>query len=163
MFKQQVRAFSNRSSDQEEGSRGDISWHFNVGRGELVTRLYGSGAVLNADRVAKAAQHAFGMVTRRRRLSDAGLAIGIQASQQQTGFNLRAGHWQGVGQASQAMATANDHRRTTFCSGLDHGAHFTQWIGDAVHRPLGQRGIAGQGAVETLRGQQTGKQAHRGA
>ena len=59
------------------------------------------------------------------------------------------------------MTTTNGHRRATFGSGLNHGTHFTQWIGHTVHRALGQGRIAGQGGVEALSCQQAGQQAHR--
>ena len=46
---------------------------------------------------------------------------------------------------------------------VDARAHLRQRFGHPPHRPLRQRRIADQHAVEALRGQQAGEQAHAGA
>ncbi|MNV12493.1 hypothetical protein D3C71_1030990 [compost metagenome] len=161
MLQHQLRTFGDRSGHQEERGRRDIARHFNVGCGQLVAGFDRSGRAIDGDRVAEAAQHALGVVAGRSRLGHRGLAFGVQAGQQQAGLNLGTGHRHGVGQTLKLVATTDDHWRTAFRGGFDHGAHFTQWIGHAIHRALGQRSVAGQGAVEVLRSQQAGQQTHR--
>ena len=133
-----------------------------MGGGQFVARLDARRAAIDRDRVAKAAQHALGVVAGWRRLGYRGMTCSIEAGQQQAGFDLRAGHGHFVIHAGQALTTLDVQRRTAFRTGFDHCAHLAQRLGDAVHRSLGQRGIAGQGGVERLRRQQAGEQTHRG-
>ena len=163
VLQHQLGAFSDAGSDQEERRRGNICRHFDARGGQLVPGLDTDGTAFDAHRVAEAAQHALGVVTGRRRLGHRGAASGVQASQQQAGFNLGTGHRHVVGHAGQALTTFDGQRRTTFRTGLDDRTHFTQRLGHAIHRAFGQRSITGQRGVERLRSQQAGEQAHGGA
>ena len=57
----------------------------------------------------------------------------------------------------------NFQRRCARLAGIDARAHCCQWFGHPFHRPLAERGITGQGAVESLGRQQSGQQPHGGA
>ncbi|MNQ68424.1 hypothetical protein D3C85_829770 [compost metagenome] len=163
MLQQQFGAFSDAAGYQEEGGRGDVRRHFDAAGAERVAAFDGGGVAVHFHRVAEALQHALGVVAGRRRLGHRGRAFGIQARQQQAGLHLGAGHRHVVVHAGQALTALDRQRRAALRTGLDHRAHLAQRLGHAIHRPLGQRRVAGQHGVERLRGEQAGEQAHRSA
>ncbi|MNQ90537.1 hypothetical protein D3C85_1058810 [compost metagenome] len=78
------------------------------------------------------------MITGRRRLSDSGLALGVQTCQQQAGLDLGTGHRQGIIDTLECLTAANFQWWTPLLGGFDDCAHFPQRVGNPVHRPLGQ-------------------------
>ena len=86
MLEHDLRARRNAGRDHEEGRRGDIRRHLDMGATQLVPRLDDRGASFDRYRVAETAQHPLGVITSRCRLGDGGLVGGIQPGQQQTGI-----------------------------------------------------------------------------
>ena len=114
-------------------------------------------------RQPKLEQHALGVIARDRRLDHGRLTLRIQTGEQHRRLHLRAGDRQLVADTASAL------RRRGFAPAACRRcvsmlrAHLAQRRRDALHRPLHQRRVADQLAVEGLSGQQTRHQAHRGA
>ena len=161
MLQGQIRAFGDAGGDHEEGGRGDVRRHVDLAAAQLVAGLDGGGGTIDLHRIAEALEHALGVIAGRRWLGNGRLAFGIEARQQQAGFDLGAGHRHDVVHTLELALIAIDlQRRAAFGSGVDIRAHFPQRIGHAAHGALAQGGITGQHRGEVLAGQQAGQQAH---
>ena len=109
----------------------------------------------------ESAKHALGMVPRTRRLEHAGLALRLQAREQQGRLDLCARHFESVLRAFQRAAAANGDRRLAHV-GAHVRTHAPQRRRDTLHRPRHQGCIADQDRVEALTGQQPCQEAHGG-
>ena len=154
-------ACADRAGDHEERGRREIARHFQRARLETLRRRQADFAVRRVDAAAEAEQHALGVIARDGRLDHGRLALRVETGEQHRGLDLRAGDGQLVADAAQACAAADPHRRLARCR-FDARAHLAQRRRDALHRPLHQRRVADQLAVEALSGQQARHQAHRG-
>ena len=149
--------------DQEERRRGEVGRHRDVGGLQALPATQAREAGREFDVDTERFQHALGVVTGGMRLAHHGVAIGIQAGQQHGGLHLGAGDLKRVVDARQLRASVDAQRRQAALLGIDARTHRGQRPGDAAHGAPGQGFVADQHAVEPLRGQQAGQQAHAGA
>ena len=159
----QLRAGHDGRRDQEEGGRGEIRRHRHVGGAQALAAAQPGEAGRELDLHTEGREHALGVVAGRVRFGHRGFAVRVQAGQQDRRLHLGAGHRQRVVDACQRLPAVDVQRRGTVVAGVDPRAHQRQRGGDPAHRPLRQRRVADQHAVEGLGGQQAGQQAHAGA
>ena len=110
---------------------------------------------------AHRAKHALGVVTRNGRLHDGGVAARVKTSEQDRRFHLRAGHRHHVVNAFE-IRIARDLERRLAVPAADVRTHPAQRRDDALHRPCGQRFVAGQRRCKILSCQHSGHEAHGG-
>ena len=151
-----------RTGDEEEGRRGNVARHFDTTGFQTLHRRDRDPGTRDLHGNAERGEHPLGMVARRRRFRDAGRAFGIESGQQQCRLHLGAGHAQIVAGTAQRRAAQHADRGVAV-GGLEPCAHGAQRLGDPLHGPARQRGIADQRRIKALPGQQAHRQAHRRA
>ena len=159
---QQLRARHQGGRDDEERRGRNIRRHADIARLQREAAQQGRFARHERTGHAERGEHAFAVVAGGMRLAHVGLAIRVQAGQQQRGFHLRACDRQAGVDALQRPSAADAQRRAA-AIGFDQRAHRRQRLDHPPHRPLRQGRVADQHAVEALPGQQPGQQPHRGA
>ena len=76
-----LQEFLNAGADQEKSRGGNIRWHIDTGGLQRPSPLQGYDALFIGHLVAKAAQHALGVIARGRRLRDSGFTLRIKPRQ----------------------------------------------------------------------------------
>ena len=103
------------------------------------------------------------MIARLRRLGDRGLAIRLQAGEQQRRLHLRAGDVEDVRRAVQRSSVDDERRAAVAARAADRRSHARERIGDTPHRPASERGIAVEPTRERTAREDTAEEAHGGA
>ena len=115
------------------------------------------------DRRAERAEHPLGVVAARRGLDDLGLAVGLQAGEDERGLHLTARDRRARGGRRAATAANGERRELAVVAPVERRAHRPQRIVDAAHRPLRQRLVAGEHREERAAGDEPAEHAHRRA
>ena len=91
------------------------------------------------------------MVARGLVLDHARHARRVEAGEQNGGFDLRRGDWGAIfDRRGIARALEHDRAAPACRLGQNLGAHEPEWIEDAPHRPLAQRGVAVEGCGHAM-------------
>ena len=161
------RARHDQTRRQGEGGRGRIARHGDEGSGQRLTTLQRDRPALahffHADLGAEGAQHPFGVIATLLRLRHRGDALGVQASQKYGRLHLGRGHRLHIVDRRQRPAGQGDREPVLGRLPVEPGAHVGQRAGDALHRPLPQRGVAVEGGRQRIAGGRPHQQPHAGA
>ena len=111
---------------------------------------------------AEFAERDFGVIARRHRLADGGLALGEESGEQHARLHLRAGHGQRVIDGPEPGAVDFERRELVFAR-ANLRAHFGQRPHDALHRPAGERLVPEDAGEEGLGGQDSAQHTDGGA
>ena len=103
------------------------------------------------------------MVAGRDRLDDAGDARRVEASEQYRRFHLRRSDGQAIVERHGGAGAAHGKRQPAAGASGEAGTHLRQWVGDARHGPLAERGVADESCGQVMAGEQAHQQAGRGA
>ncbi len=110
---------------------------------------------------AEGAEGQFAMVAGAQGFAHGSCPVGLQAGQQDAGFDLGAGDGRGVVDGVEGLAFDGDGRVAVGES--EARTHFPEWFADALHGAARERRVADEGEAALLRREQAGDHAHRGA
>ena len=151
-----------RCRDDERRGRGEVAGHLDLDRLQPLGRLDRDALLAPRDRGAGRLEHQLGVVARRLRLDDRRLALGVEPGEEDRRLDLRARDRQLVGDRAQRPAL--DPERQVPVVGLDAGAHAAERLGDPLHRPAAERGVAGElELLPLLAREDPGEEADEGA
>ncbi|MND81791.1 hypothetical protein D3C80_735990 [compost metagenome] len=152
---------------QGEGRRGRITRHSHDGSGQLLSALEANAPAFtllgHIHHRAKSAQHPLSMVAALFRLDHDGLARRVQSGQQDGRLDLGRGHRLHILNARQTTAVQGQRHAVLGAVPVEMRAHVRQGPGDALHRPLPQRGVAVEGRANVVAGGGAHQQPHPGA
>ncbi len=90
-------------------------------------------------------------------------SVGGESREEYRRFHLGTRHRRLPGQCPEQLPAMHAKRRRPRRRGVDQGSHGAQGIDDAAHRPAAQRGVAVEGRLEVVAGQNAGEQPNAGA
>ena len=128
-----------------------------------VMRRWPSAAVAMSSVAPKPAQHALGVVAGGDRLDDRGGAGGVEAGQQDGRLDLGRGHRQLVYDGYRVAGAGEGEGQAAAPGAVEACSHALERGDDPAHRPLAQRGVAGQAGDHRRGGDQAGGEPGAGA